>query len=80
MKLTLPALLTLTLLLSGCARQWTITRTDGTTITAIGKPKLKGGVYTFKDASGQPDMLQVGRVREIAPASMQKEKKDYFLP
>ena len=34
------------------------------------KPKLKNGVYYFKDARGQEQAITAGRVTEMEPASM----------
>jgi hypothetical protein len=55
--------------LTGCARQYAVTYINGTRVTAIGKPKLEGNSYVFKDAKGQMVSVPMGRVREIAPAS-----------
>jgi hypothetical protein len=66
------------LALSGCARHYVITLTNGNQIGAFGKPQLKGGVYVFKDASGRDAYIGAGRVTEIAPASMMPNKKTMF--
>ena len=71
--------LALILLLSGCARRYVITLTNGTRVTTLGKPKLQQGSYTFKDARGQPAAVPSGRVREIAPASMSKDPNSQFI-
>ena len=70
-----PILLVLLLgamLLSGCARHYVITLTNGNQITTAGKPQRSGDGYSylFTDFKGQPGEVSVGRVREIAPASM----------
>ncbi|MCX8091781.1 MAG: YgdI/YgdR family lipoprotein [Verrucomicrobiae bacterium] len=54
----------------GCARRYVITLHNGNTITALGKPRMEGGMCVFKDASGQWSSVPAGRVREIAPRSM----------
>ena len=77
-KRFLPALLLLSVLLAGCARNYVITLNNGTRVTTRGKPKLQGGTYLFKDAKGQPAQVSAGRVREIAPASMAREESTQF--
>lgn len=78
-KHILSGLLVLTLLLCGCARAYVITLTNGTRITAKGKPKFQNGSYVFKDAQGQPAQVSAGRVREIAPASMATQEGSQFM-
>jgi hypothetical protein len=46
----------------------------------VGKPRLQGGYYSFKDAMGQPSRVPMGRVREIAPSSMVKQDTPPFVP
>jgi hypothetical protein len=59
------------LILSGCARGYVLTLSDGERIRTSDKPRLERGFYYFKDQSGH-DAAPVfsGRIREIAPASM----------
>lgn len=57
-------------LLTGCARNYTITLSNGSRISGYGKPRLTGGSYVFKDAKGQPIYVPAGRVRVIEPTSM----------
>jgi hypothetical protein len=78
MKRFLPILL-LSVLLTGCARNYVITMNNGTRITTKSKPKLQGSNYVFKDAKGQPAQIPAGRVREVAPASMATEEGSQFL-
>lgn len=76
----LPVSLVLCLvLLTGCARNYVITLTNGARITTTSKPKLQGPVYIFKDAKGQEAQVSVGRVREIAPASLATEEGSQFM-
>ena len=56
--------------LTGCAHHYVMRLTDGAQITTATKPKLKEGVYYFKDAKGEDHFVPVARVREVAPASM----------
>ncbi|MGO8678240.1 MAG: YgdI/YgdR family lipoprotein [Limisphaerales bacterium] len=80
-KLAAPLLLSLSLvLLSGCARYYVMKLSNGTRITSIGKPKLKGSHYEYKDASGRPQRISEGRVSEVEPASMAKREKSRFIP
>ena len=64
------ALLLLVLSLTGCARSYVITLTNGGRVVCAGKPKLKGGYYIYKDVRGEKYTVSELRVREIAPASM----------
>ena len=68
--LRLSCVLFATLLLSGCARSYVITLTNGSRVVCAGKPRLKNGYYTYKDVRGEQYTVSELRVREIAPASM----------
>ena len=70
MKLCLTLALFATLLLTGCARHYTITLSNGNRITTLSKPRLQNGSYVFKDAKGQPGSLPAGRVQEVSPSNM----------
>jgi len=72
-KLTLPLLIAM-LTLSGCASQYVIKLNSGRQITSVGKPKLQGNAYSFKDAKGEKHLIAATRVREIEPASMASEE------
>lgn len=72
------ALLIAPLLLAGCARNYVITLNNGARITTRGKPQLEGGAYVFKDIRGQDSRVPVGRVAEIAPASLSKDPQKNF--
>ncbi len=78
-KLAVPVLLSL-VLLCGCARYYVIKLNNGTRVTAVGKPKLKGAHYEYKDISGKAQRVPEGRVSEIEPASMAKKEKSPFIP
>ena len=58
------------LLLTGCARHYTIVLNSGNRITTLGKPRLQNGSYVFKDAKGQPGSVPAGRVQEVTPSNM----------
>jgi hypothetical protein len=70
MKITIGAVLLITLLATGCASRYVITMTNGTQITTRGKPHREDGYFVYQDVKGQPGTVSVGRVREVAPASM----------
>ena len=78
-KLFFPVLAGL-LLLSGCAHNYVIVRTDFSRLYLNNKPKYKDGYYYFKDANGQPDRIPAGRVREVGPASMVDDPNAQFKP
>jgi hypothetical protein len=68
------------LLFTGCARNYTITLTNGTQLGAKGKPHLKEGAYYFKDANGRDATVAAGRVSQIEPASSAKQgEKSGFI-
>jgi hypothetical protein len=71
MNKLLPAALGAILVLTGCARTYTVTLSNGERIVTSNKPHLVKGFYYFKDSSGR-DARPVfsGSVREIAPTSM----------
>ncbi len=55
--------------LTGCARHYNMTLSNGQTVTARGKPKLDKatGTFRFTNAQGQPQVLPSFRVRTIEP-------------
>ena len=63
---------------SGCARRYNVTLTNGTVVTAYGKPKYDKatGAYQFKDAKGNEVYMPGFRVKEIAAPGME-EKVDF---
>jgi len=65
--------------LTGCARHYAMKLTNGGVITTATKPKLKDGVYFFRDARGEEHFVPVGRVREVAPISV-VEREDKPQP
>ncbi len=66
--------------LCGCANHYVMKLNNGLQVTTASKPKLKGGYYYFKDASGRENYIPQTRVREIEPASMAKEENPIFKP
>jgi hypothetical protein len=75
MKKTALALLIGVIALTGCAHHYVMKLNNGMVITTASKPKLKDGVYQFKDAKGEEHFVPEIRVREVAPASM-AERED----
>ena len=70
-KAALPLLIGL-VALAGCAHHYVLRLTNGSDITTATKPRLKEGVYHFKDAKGEEHFVSQARVREVAPASVVK--------
>ena len=68
------------LALSGCAHQYVMTLTNGIRVTSASKPRLDGGNYYYKDATGRTASVPAGRVREISAASMAQEDQKRFTP
>lgn len=68
------------LLLTGCARNYVITLSNGQHIWSKGKPHLVEGIYYYKDASGHDAKVQQYFVREIAPPSMVTDQNAAFKP
>ena len=60
--------------LTGCAHQYVLKLNNGGEITTATKPKLKDGVYHFKDAKGEEHVVPAARVHELEPASMAAEE------
>ena len=68
------SLLFLAVLLSGCARSYVMTLTNGGRLVSAGKPKLKNGYYTYQDVHGEKFTIYELRVREVAPASISEDE------
>lgn len=66
------------LVLSGCARNYVLTLSNGTRVTATSKPRLKNGYYIFTDTQGKQSSVSAGRVTVIEPASMAKSERPNF--
>ena len=74
-KSAFPLLIAL-IALTGCAHHYVLKLTNGAQITTASKPKLKEGIYQFKDARGEEHFVPAARVREVAPASVaERENK-----
>jgi hypothetical protein len=56
--------------LSGCARHYIITMSNGSQIVTTSKPKLQGNYYVYKDTKGKDSRIASGMIREVAPMSM----------
>ena len=65
--------------LTGCSHQYVMKMTNNSRIITANKPKLKNGMYVYKDAKGTEHSISQGRIAEIEPLSManddQKTKK-----
>src|SRR5579872_4574476 len=74
-------LLTL-LVCAGCANHYDITLSNGTVITAKGKPRLdeKRHIFFFTDANGKTNVIPEFRVTQIAPQSMAGDDSKKFDP
>ena len=72
-KASLPLLIGL-IALTGCAHHYVMKLNNGAQITTASKPKLKEGIYYFKDAKGEEHSVAAARVREIAPASVAEQE------
>jgi hypothetical protein len=64
---------------AGCSTRYSIIMTNGSMITAKGKPQLdkSGAGYWFMDASGKKQYISMGSVREVGPVGTVK-KSDYL--
>jgi len=71
MRNRLPILSTLLVLflLAGCAQRYTVTLTNGNTITAHSKPRLNAerSAFVFKGPTGKEMVVPAGKINEIAP-------------
>jgi hypothetical protein len=72
-KAALPLLIGL-VALTGCAHHYVLRLTNGSEISTSSKPRLKEGIYHFKDAKGEEHFVPQARVREVAPASFVKRE------
>ena len=67
-KAAVPLLIGL-MALTGCAHHYVMKLNNGAELTTASKPKLKEGLYTFKDAKGDEHVVAAARVQVIEPAS-----------
>ena len=75
-----PLLVLLLLLLAGCSFRYDIVLSNGSQITAMGRPKLDArGYYTFKDATGRELRIHQAQIRSLEPHE-EKADKDKFTP
>lgn len=65
--------------LCGCSHQYVIRMSNGTRLSAVGKPKLEKGYYVYKDAHGEKHAIAQGRVVEISNASIAEDEKSKFI-
>lgn len=80
MKSSPAALMLVLLILTGCARNYVMTLSNGSHVVTNGKPRLVNGYYIGKDPGGRPVEVSAGRVREVSPASMVEDEKQMFKP
>jgi hypothetical protein len=80
MKTLLLPLLASLLVLCGCAHEYVIKLSNGETVQAASKPKLKGPAYHYKDAHGNDISIPSGKVTEIEPVSSANEESKTFQP
>ena len=78
MKTTVILLLFSVLALSGCSRHYVMTMNNGTQVVASSKPRLQGGTYFYKDATGMEQVIPQGRVRQVSPGSTAKVEANPF--
>ena len=63
--------------LSGCSHQYVMKTTNNARIVTANKPKLKNGLYVYKDARGNEHSISQGRIAEIAPLSMASSEEKF---
>lgn len=78
-KLALP-LLVAALALTGCAHSYVMRQSNGLEITTATKPKLKDGIYHFKDARGQEHAIAESRIIQVEPAFMAHQERRVYKP
>jgi len=69
-KVILPVACLALMLTAGCSNRYIVTMSNGSRVSAAGKPKLVQGEFVFKDSAGKTVHVPQGSVREVAPASM----------
>jgi hypothetical protein len=73
-KTTLLLFLSAAITLSGCSHSYVMKMTNNSKIVTANKPKLKNGMYVYKDAKGNEHSISQGRIAEIEPLSMADDK------
>ena len=73
MKTTALTLFACLFLCCGCATHSMLTLNTGGQLTSQDLRKIEHGAYLFKDPAGQEQWVPMGRVHEVAPASMVAE-------
>jgi hypothetical protein len=74
-KTALFLLLLAAVTLSGCSHSYVMKMTNNSRIVTANRPKLKNGMYVYKDAKGNEHSISQGRISEIEPLSMSSEGK-----
>ncbi|MFO1478078.1 MAG: YgdI/YgdR family lipoprotein [Verrucomicrobiota bacterium] len=80
MKLSRIILLAGLLAVTGCARHYIITMSNGSQVVTTSKPKQDGNYFNYKDAKGNPARISAGMVREIRPLSDAADSNAQFNP
>jgi hypothetical protein len=74
-KTPLLLLVTAAITLTSCSHQYVMKMTNNSRIVTANKPKLKNGMYVYKDVKGNEHTISQGRIAEIEPLSMASDEQ-----